>query len=298
MIGWHQELLKQCGEQWEAAMAGTDNFCAEIRPKDAVDAHEELNVAAFNASMGSSTVRVEKTLSCIAARGWLQNNMTALDIGSGNGVFTIPFSEHYQSVTSLDISTAMQDEIRRRVAERGIGNISYVNANWRTLDLEEQGLKNAFDLVLCSINPRGVCSLDTLRKMNDASRGGCCLLAFAGRGRSNHGGELQRLILGRNLGTKGGNDIIFPFNAAYHMGGEPDLAYTSVGWERRLQPEEAVESICFAYWRFAEITPEIREKIKRYVFEHLEEGYYVDRTESLIGITVWDAWRIKEKDPA
>ena len=52
--------------------------------------------------------------------------MTALDIGSGNGVFTIPFSEHYQSVTSLDISTAMQDEIRRRVAERGIGNISYV----------------------------------------------------------------------------------------------------------------------------------------------------------------------------
>ena len=298
MAAWHQELLKQCGEQWEAAMAGTDNFCAEIRPKDAVDAHEELNVAAFKACMGSSTERVEKTLQCIAARGWLGKDMTALDIGSGNGVFTIPFAEHYHSVTSLDISTAMQDEIRRSASELGISNIRYVNANWRTLQLEEYGLKNAFDLVLCSINPRGVCGLETLQKMNEASRGGCCLLSFAGRGRSNHGSDLQQLILGRKLGTMGGNDIIFPFNAAYHMGGEPDMAYTSVGWERRLSPEDAIESICFAYWRFSEITPEIREKIKRYVYENLEEGFYVDRTESLIGITVWDAWRIKDRNMA
>ncbi len=296
MTGWHQELLQQSAEQWEAAMAGTDNFCAEIRPKDEVDAHEEQNLAAFNACMGSSTERVEKTLQCISGRGYLGKDMTALDIGSGNGMFTLPFAERYQSVTSLDISTVMQEEIRRRAALRGIGNIRYVNANWRSLDLDEYGLRNGFDLVLCSINPRGVCGLETLQKMNEASRGGCCLLSFAGRSRSNHGGELQRLILGRNLGTKGGNDVIFPFTAAYHMGGEPDLSYTTVGWERKQSPEDAIESICFAYWRFAEITPAIREKIRGYVFENLEDGFYVDRTESLIGITVWDAWRIKNKD--
>ena len=296
MAGWHEEQLKLCGEQWDAAMAGTDNFAAEIRSKDAVDAHEEQNLAAFHASMGSSTERVEKTLQCIAARGYLEPEMTALDIGSGNGVFTLPFAERYRSVTSLDISQAMQGEIRRRAALQGIENIRYVQANWRTLDLDEYGLRESFDLVLCSINPRGVCGLETLRKMNDASRGGCCLLNFAGRSRSNHGGELQRLILGRNLGTKGGNDVIFPFNAAYHMGGEPDMAYTTVSWERRLDPEEAVEGICFSYWRFADITPAIRETIRRYVYENLEDGCYVEQTESLIGITVWDAWRIREKN--
>lgn len=296
MTGWHQALLEQCGEQWERAMASTDNFSAEIRPKDAVDAHEEQNLATFNASMGSSTERVDRTLQCLSARGYLGAEMTALDIGSGNGVFTLPFAERFRSVTSLDISETMQNEIRRRAAQRGLDNIRYVNANWRTLDLDAAGMREAYDLVLCSINPRGVCGLETLRKMNDASRGGCCLLSFAGRGRSNHSGELQRLILGRGLGTTGGNDVIFPFTAAYHMGGEPDLSYTTVGWERRLSPEEAVEGICFAFWRFAEITPEIREKVRRYVYEHLEDGCYVDRTESLIGITVWDAWRIRERE--
>ena len=295
MEAWNLALLAQCGEQWAAAMAGTDNFRAEIRPKDAVDAHQEHNIAVFNACMGSSTQRVEKTLQCLAARGYLEKDMTALDIGSGNGVFTLPFAERYRSVTSLDISAGMQEEIRRRAAARGLDNIRYINANWRSLSLDERGLRDAFDLVLCSINPRGVCSLETLRKMNGASRGGCCLLSFAGRASSNHRSDLQRLILGRELGTMGGNDVIFPFTAAYHMGGEPDLNYTSVGWEHRQSPEEAVEGICFSYWRFAEITPALREKIKGYVYDHLEDGCYVDRAECLIGITVWDAWRIKEK---
>ncbi len=112
MARWNDMLLRQCGEQWDAAMAGTDNFCAEIRPKDAVDRHEEQNLASFNDSMGSSTARVEKTLACLAARGYWDPGMTALDIGSGNGVFTLPFARRFQSVTSLAISAAIQDGVR------------------------------------------------------------------------------------------------------------------------------------------------------------------------------------------
>lgn len=293
MQKWNQELLEQCGRQWVLAMETTDNFSAEIRPKAEVDRHEDKNVASFSACMGSSTARVQKAMDCIKARGYLQPDMDALDIGSGTGVFTLPFAKAYRQVTSLDISIPMQEEIRRQAAERHLENITYITEDWRTLDVDALNMRDHFDLALCSINPRGVCSLETLNKMNLVSRGGCCLMSFAGRRQSNHGSDLQRLILGRALGTTGGNDIIFPFNAVYHWGGEPDMAYTSVGWERSQAPEEAVESICFSYWRFAEITPALREKITRYVYEHLENGAYVDRTESLIGIMVWDAWRVK-----
>lgn len=118
-------------------------------------------------------------------------------------------------------------------------------------------------------------------------------MTFAGRGKSNHGRSLQEIILGRTLGTTGGNNIIFPFNVAYHMGGEPDMAYTTVGWERRQTPESAIDGICYSYWRFADITDEIKSKIAEYVYANLEDGCYVERVENLIGIMVWDAWKIK-----
>lgn len=293
MTQWNSQLLEWNAQQWEHAMSTTDNFCAEIRPRHMVDQHED--VAGFKACMGSSTKRVAKALECIDSRGYLGADMDALDIGSGNGVFTLPLSQRYRRVTSLDISVAMQNEIRSQAREQGIRNIDYMNADWKNLNLKTAGMEKKYDLVLCSINPRGICNYETLDKMNQASRGGCCLMTFAGRGSSNHKTDLQQIILGRNLGTTGGNNIIFPFNIAYHMGGEPTLDYTTVSWEHRQKPEEAIESICFSYWRFADITEEIREKISDYVYANLEDGFYVDRSENLIGIMVWDAWRTREK---
>ena len=293
MQQWNKELMDFHAEKWIEAMNTTDNFCAEIRSKEDVDKHSDADVKNFNVCMGSSTDRVEKALCCIKSRGYLGQEMSALDIGSGNGIYTIPFSQYYKNVFSLDISPSMQAEIQRKARELNISNISYLNANWCDLDVENTGMEDNFDLVLCSINPRGVCNYETLNKMNVVSRGGCCLSAFAGRGTSNHGTDLQKLILGRTLGTTGGNNIIFPFNVIYHMGGEPELTYSSVKWERRQNPEEAIETICYSYWRFADITDSVKKTVAAYVYSNLEDGLYVDRVENRIGIMVWDAWRIK-----
>lgn len=94
MNQWNRELLELCSKQWENAMETTDNFSAEIRSKEAVDQHSDADVASFNMCMGSSTERVAKAMECIARRGYLGENMEALDIGSGNGVFTLPFAEN------------------------------------------------------------------------------------------------------------------------------------------------------------------------------------------------------------
>lgn len=294
MAEWNREHLKYWSEQWALSMDRTENFSAEIRSKDAVDKHEEANVAAFKQGMGQSTARVSKAMDCIRSRGYMQPEMIALDIGAGTGTFTLPFAEAYASITALDISAPMQDSIRERAAKAQLGNINYMLANWHSLDLAEKSMEDRYDLVLSSINCRGVYNYETLNKMNKASRGGCCLMTWAGRSSGNHSENLQRIILGRTLTTAGGNDIIFPFNLIYHMGGEPDLAYSTLGWEKRIEPEKAVEGICFNYWRFAEITESIRAAVREYVYSQLEDdGCYVEKTEHLIGIMVWDAWRIK-----
>lgn len=297
-MDWHSPYVTYWAERWEYAMAHTDNFCAEIRSKDAVDRHEEANVPAFQRGMGQSSERADAALARIALRGYLKEEHFALDIGAGTGVFTIPLAQKLRRVTSLDISENMQLFTRSRAQAEGLDNIDYVLQNWRTLDLDQMQMRQAYDLVLCSINPRGVCSLDTLQKMNQASRGGCCLLNFAGRSETNgHGAALQQIILGRTLGTEGGNDVIFPFNLIYFLGGEPDLNYTRIAWEKHTPPEKAVEAICFNYWRFADITDEIRKQIKEYVYAHLDEdGTFVEQVEHLIGIMVWDAWRINEQN--
>ena len=71
------------------------------------------------------------------------------------------------------------------------------------------------------------------------------------------------------------------------------MTYSSVKWERRQNPEEAIETICYSYWRFADITDSVKKTVAAYVYSNLEDGLYVDRVENRIGIMVWDAWRIK-----
>lgn len=297
-MDWHSTYTAYWAERWDYAMAHTDNFCAEIRNKNDVDRHEEQNILSFHHGMGQSLERVDATLERISSRGYLQPGYTALDIGAGTGAFTIPLAHRLSWVTSLDISEKMQQFTRDRTADEGLKNINFVLENWRTLDLDGMNMREAFDLVICSINPRGVCNFDTLMKMNRASRGGCCLTVLAGRGRSNgHGAALQKLILGRELGSEGGNDVIFPFNLIYFLGGQPDLNYTKLAWEKRVPPDSAVEMICFNYWRFADITDRIRGQIRDYVFSHLDgEGLFVESFEQPLGIMVWDAWRINKEN--
>jgi len=296
MQDWNRELVEEWSLKWDAAMAATENFSSEIRSKEAVNRHAGDDTGNFDKRMGGSTARVKTTLDAIEKRGYLKPEMKALDIGAGTGVFTLPFAEKYSSVTSLDMSVGMQAAVKRKAEALGLTNIDYRIHNWHKLDLEAENMNDAYDLVLSSINCRGICSFDSLNKMNHASRGGCCLLTWAGRSRSGNSGELQQLILGKKLLTKGGNDIIYPFNLIYNMGGEPTLEYTSISWECPMDEEEAFEYIVSSYWRFTEITEEKKELIRNYVKSHLREGKYIEKTEHLVGIMVWDAWRIKENN--
>ena len=149
-------------------------------------------------------------------------------------------------------------------------------------------------MVLSSINCRGINNFEAINKMNQASKGGCCLITWAGPGENNHSKELNELVLGRQLKSEGGNDIIIPFNIIYSMGGMPELTYSTCCWEKKSTIDDAINQICNNYWRFIDITDEIKEKIKGYVVKNSHDGIYTEKAKHNVGIMVWDSWRIKD----
>jgi predicted TPR repeat methyltransferase len=54
-----------------------------------------------------------------------------LDIGCGPGALTIPLAKTVRSITALDISSRMLDQLRTNSLANDLNNILYVNASWQ-----------------------------------------------------------------------------------------------------------------------------------------------------------------------
>jgi SAM-dependent methyltransferase len=293
---WREKYARYWGTEWNNAMKETDNFRAEIRSAEAVIQCTEQNIPSFEQTMEQDLARVTQALRCIRRRGFLRERDSALDIGSGTGAFTLPLAKLYRRVTALDISHGMLEAVKQKILAKNLTNVHFLQSDWHKLDLLEQCMAESYDLVLASLNPRGLSDAETLLKMSGASKGACCLIAFTGVNRKKHSAALDQIVLGRQLKSAGGNDIIMPFNLIYNWGGQPDLNYTSVAWERKFTPAQAVQALCAHYWRFAQITGEAEAKITDYVANHLEpDGNFQESAELPLAVMIWDARALRAR---
>jgi ubiquinone/menaquinone biosynthesis C-methylase UbiE len=77
----------------------------------------------------------------------LSPDIRAMDYGAGPGLLTLEIRPRVRSVTAADSSPGMLSVLKRKVAERGITNVSTL-----LLDLEkEPGPERAFDLIVSSM---------------------------------------------------------------------------------------------------------------------------------------------------
>jgi SAM-dependent methyltransferase len=99
----------------------------------------------------------------------------ALDFGCGVGRLTIPLSDHFESVTGLDISQGMLEEARRNSAGR---NIEYLLSNDALSPVD-----GTFDLVNSVMVlqhipvPRGMAIMSRL--LSRVQKGGVCLIQIS-----------------------------------------------------------------------------------------------------------------------
>ncbi len=64
----------------------------------------------------------------------VDHRSTVVDLGAGTGVFAIAIAPHCDRVVAVDVSPAMVDLLRRRVAASGLDNVEVVHAGYLTYE--------------------------------------------------------------------------------------------------------------------------------------------------------------------
>ena len=83
----------------------------------------------------------------------VEPDTTVLDVGGGAGRFAIPLSFGAGSVTVVDPSEAMLEQLEKSVAEFGCDNVRGIHSQWESADVVSA------DLVLCSHVVYGVADI-------------------------------------------------------------------------------------------------------------------------------------------
>ena len=98
---------------------------------------------------------------------------TVLDVGGGAGRFAVALSFKCRSVTVVDPSESMLEQLKEATAEAGRSNVASVYSDWETAEV------NPEDVVLCSHVVYGVADIRPfIEKINAHARRRVVLLSF------------------------------------------------------------------------------------------------------------------------
>jgi len=131
---WDKVLAENTGSpEFEADLAGLESLRERRRSESR--AYFDRVAAAFGEQIlpGRTWEGLSRGLVQLAPRG------RYLDLGVGDGLLTLMLSEVATSVTAVDISTAMLEQLAQRAAKKGITNITTVEADIEDLPLADAG---------------------------------------------------------------------------------------------------------------------------------------------------------------
>jgi SAM-dependent methyltransferase len=258
---------------WEQEMRSSAYIGKRIRDID--ETNELWNKMApkygeENSNAGQN--RYQEVVDFLKTQNLLGQEVDVLDVGCGNGVYALPFARQVRSVTALDSAQEMCSVLEKKAKREGIDNIVVQQCFWEEVDLEKEGLAQAFDIVFASLTP-AVCDYETLMKLNDASCNNCCLITYAGNPVDQPKKDLWQLIFGESISGRG-FDLIYPINILYNLGYRPKINYFQYESLREETIQQAIESFCQYFWLFTDITSEVEKIISNYVRKQAVDGIF------------------------
>ncbi len=146
--------------------------------------------------------------------GAIERSDTVLDIGAGNGRWSIPCACKAAAVTALEPSAEMRAMLARAIAAAGLDNITIVPESW------EEAYPQQHDIIVCAHAMYASPDLrEFIEKMGRHARKTCCL---ALRLPPSDGiiGRLSLTIYGR---VHDSPNAIIAYNALYAMGIYADM---------------------------------------------------------------------------
>ena len=160
-------------------------------------------------------------------RGYIEPGFRVLDVGCGAGAYSAAISRHVHNVVGTDFSPRMLGSGRTLMAREGVTNVELVWDNWHTLELEDHGWQNAFDVAFVHNSP-ALSSSGALDKLLDSSRR---YFAVSSPSRVKDpvvDGLREALGLPAQSGTNG--NFLYLLNELLLRGYKPELAYEETQW--------------------------------------------------------------------
>jgi SAM-dependent methyltransferase len=134
---------------------------------------------------------------------------SALDIGAGAGRWTIPLAKIASSVTAVEPSETMLDNLRKNIASAGVDNIHIVPARWQDAKVESH------DVVICAHGIYSSADFPAFIRKMEQSAIRRCYLELRLPPVDGIIGELHRRIYGHVYDSP---NAIIAYNALYELG--------------------------------------------------------------------------------
>ena len=212
---------------------------------------------------------------------------TILDIGCGEGTITRKLAKKAKSVTGIDKSKLMLEELENNAKDEGISNIDTIQMDIKDMNYEEIG---DYDIVLASRCLNGISNIkDTLLTINEIANKYVYITVF---GSKSHKYKKEKSeIAGKRF--KAGTDYIVLALILKSIGIEPNIIQLECkNLKEYANLDEAIDR---SIWRMGELEEENEIALREYFKETLiknEKGNWVNPKDKTDLVLIW--WKKEE----
>jgi SAM-dependent methyltransferase len=226
---------------------------------------------------------IEDIMEAILKSGYVNEESELLDIGSGPGNYTLRLASRFKKITAVDPSDKMLSILKERAAEQNIKNIETVCMPWEEIDIDKLGWKKKFGLVIAIKTP-GIFNGETLKKMNDASMGGCFYNNFIKRDDIAQQ-DVWRLLYNEEKPPVPA-DVFYVFHILQAWGYLPSLSMDRSTSMRKMSIKEAINDLTLMMKPYQN-NRTMEHVVRGYINNKSENDIFTRTRELLTGNIVW-----------
>jgi len=209
---------------------------------------------------------------------------TVLDVGSGPGTLAIPLARIVKSVTAVDFSADMLDQLRQRSAKEHLTNIKTVQASWED-DWQQHGITP--QQVAIASRSLSVADLAAaLTKLNNYATKAVFIGDRVGAGPFD-----PDIFAAAGREFDPGPDYIYTVNLLYQLGIHAHVDFITLEAAKTYSsPQKALESCA---WMIDDMTPDEEAKLTAWLNERLvqtgKSSWQLHRRHPATWAVIW--WR-------
>ena len=215
-------------------------------------------------------------------------NDTVLDIGCAEGTITRKIAKNAKSVTALDKSELMLEELNKKAEKENIGNIKTVQMDINEMNYESLG---NYDIVLASRCLNGIAKIkETLQTLNAIANKYVYITVFGSS--TNEYKKEKAEIAGKEF--KAGTDYIVLALILKTIGIEANIVQLEC--EGLKEYHDIDEAIQRSVWRLGELEDENKKALENYfkeIFIKNEKGNWVNPKDKTDLVLIW--WKKEDK---